>query len=145
VLISWGNQWWQGRVVQAYAEGSVRVTYDGWSSSFDETVPRSRLRLTGEPHVIAADDTPEPASHSNAASGAVTTQRFEIRRYLGTDPDPQPAAERELQSLEGYVHGSLVIDPAGQTISLQVVSGSKAEPRAIIALMRQRLMVRRLR
>lgn len=43
VDIHWGQRWWPGKVLGV--EGSrYRVTYDGWSSSHDETVDATRLR-----------------------------------------------------------------------------------------------------
>ena len=43
VLVEWGGQWWSGAVL--WADGpQVRIHYLGWESSWDEVVPRSRLR-----------------------------------------------------------------------------------------------------
>jgi hypothetical protein len=43
VDIHWGQRWWPGRIV-AVSNGGYRVSYDGWSSSYDETVDAARLR-----------------------------------------------------------------------------------------------------
>jgi hypothetical protein len=37
--------WWAGEVLEAQADGRVKVRYTGWGSHWDEVVPRSRLRL----------------------------------------------------------------------------------------------------
>jgi hypothetical protein len=39
------GHWWAGEVLSLEQDGHVRVHYTGWDSSWDETVPRSRLRL----------------------------------------------------------------------------------------------------
>lgn len=43
VDIHWGQSWWPGRIVAVSARG-YHVSYDGWSSSHDETVDATRLR-----------------------------------------------------------------------------------------------------
>src|SRR5262245_51015292 len=48
IQIEWGGSWWQGSVVQVEDDGRVRISYDGYSSASDETVPRSRLWSPGE-------------------------------------------------------------------------------------------------
>lgn len=45
VLVFQGASWWRGRVLEVFDDGEVKIRYVGWSSSWDETVPRSRLRL----------------------------------------------------------------------------------------------------
>jgi hypothetical protein len=43
VDVYWGSRWWPGRVLNR--DGSrYRITYDGWSSSWDEWVGPDRLR-----------------------------------------------------------------------------------------------------
>lgn len=43
VDIHWGKSWWPGRVLEV-REAGYHITYDGWASSWDETVDASRLR-----------------------------------------------------------------------------------------------------
>ena len=43
VDIHWGQRWWPGRVLAVKGQ-RYHVTYDGWSSTHDETVDASRLR-----------------------------------------------------------------------------------------------------
>jgi len=45
VLVEQGSVWWRGRINQIGDDGNVTIHYVGWESSFDETVPRSRLQL----------------------------------------------------------------------------------------------------
>ena len=47
VQIHWGARWYQGRVVSALPDGTVRVHYQGWSPSADENMGRDRLRIGG--------------------------------------------------------------------------------------------------
>jgi hypothetical protein len=44
VQIHWGSSWWPGRIVSVSGD-RYQITYDGWSSSHDETVDATRLRL----------------------------------------------------------------------------------------------------
>ena len=50
VLILWRGSWWPGRVLETLADG-VRVGYDGYDPSNDETVGLDRLRIAdAQPH-----------------------------------------------------------------------------------------------
>lgn len=44
VLAEWGGAYWEARVLELQKK-NVKITYVGWDTSWDETVPRSRLRL----------------------------------------------------------------------------------------------------
>jgi hypothetical protein len=44
VLADWGGTYWEARVLDLQKK-NVKITYVGWDSSWNETVPRSRLRL----------------------------------------------------------------------------------------------------
>ena len=44
VLIEWNGSWYEGTVVTPGAD-AIRVHYAGWSDSWDEDVPRARLRV----------------------------------------------------------------------------------------------------
>jgi len=50
VQIFWGSSWYPG-VITKRSGGRYLVSYDGWSSSFDEWVDDSRLRFDAEVHV----------------------------------------------------------------------------------------------
>ena len=41
----WDERWWPAEVKKALPDGRVSIHYTGWAASYDETVPRSRLRL----------------------------------------------------------------------------------------------------
>jgi hypothetical protein len=45
VMAQWGNNWWEAEVLAVQPDGRVKVHYTGWDASFDEVVPRERLRL----------------------------------------------------------------------------------------------------
>ncbi|HVX12459.1 MAG TPA: LamG-like jellyroll fold domain-containing protein, partial [Pirellulales bacterium] len=45
VLVEQAGAWWRGRVKSVAADGSVAIHYVGWGSSWDESVPVSRLQL----------------------------------------------------------------------------------------------------
>jgi hypothetical protein len=40
----WGDRWWDATVQRVTDEGEIEVSWDGWSSSWNEIVPPSRLR-----------------------------------------------------------------------------------------------------
>jgi hypothetical protein len=41
----WYGYWWEAEVLAVRDDGKVRVHWTGWDKSWDETVPRSRLRI----------------------------------------------------------------------------------------------------
>lgn len=46
VLVEQGGTWWRGRVTRvSTADNLITIHYVGWESSFDETVPLSRLQI----------------------------------------------------------------------------------------------------
>jgi hypothetical protein len=45
----WAGAWWAAEVLAVQPNGDVRVHYEGWDSAWDETVPRSRLRVNVPP------------------------------------------------------------------------------------------------
>src|SRR2546430_7212749 len=60
VHIEWQGSWFPGEVVQLEDEGNIKIHYEGWDSSWDEVVPRSRLRIGG-PGKNTASARPPPA------------------------------------------------------------------------------------
>lgn len=42
--VEWRGSWWPGKILEAVGPGAWRVTYEGWSSAWDESVGRERLR-----------------------------------------------------------------------------------------------------
>jgi hypothetical protein len=47
--VEWNGTWYEGTVVSVLRNGRVRIHYVGWDDSFDEVVPRKRLRLGAPP------------------------------------------------------------------------------------------------
>ncbi len=45
VRVEWGAGYHDAQVVRVHADGTVLIHYSGWSSMWDETVPRHRIRL----------------------------------------------------------------------------------------------------
>ena len=41
----WSGRWWNATVIAVYADGRVRVHYDGWAASWDEDVTIDRVGL----------------------------------------------------------------------------------------------------
>lgn len=47
VQVDWNGSWYAATVLALTADGGVRIHYEGWADSFDEDVPRSRIRAPG--------------------------------------------------------------------------------------------------
>jgi LSD1 subclass zinc finger protein len=45
VKVLWSGRWWNATVIAVYADGRVRVHYDGWAASWDEDVTLDRVGL----------------------------------------------------------------------------------------------------
>jgi hypothetical protein len=45
VLANWRDIWWRARVVALESADRVRIHYEGWDDTWDETVPRSALQI----------------------------------------------------------------------------------------------------
>ena len=43
--VLWSGRWWNATVIAVYADGRVRVHYDGWAASWDEDVTLDRVGL----------------------------------------------------------------------------------------------------
>ncbi|MBM4067682.1 MAG: hypothetical protein FJ271_01870 [Planctomycetes bacterium] len=48
VLAEQCGAWWRASVLALEDDGTVRIHYEGWDDSWDETVPRRRLQHTAE-------------------------------------------------------------------------------------------------
>src|SRR5947209_18994300 len=47
IQVEWYGSWWPAEVVSLRKDGRVKIHYSGWGSSWDEVVPRSRIRVGG--------------------------------------------------------------------------------------------------
>jgi hypothetical protein len=45
IMIEWNGVWYRGSVVALEPGGTVRIHYDGYSTGYDESVPRSRISV----------------------------------------------------------------------------------------------------
>jgi hypothetical protein len=59
VSVEWNGGWYTGKILELPGADSIRIHYEGYESNWDETVPRSRLRLPAAP--------PQPAEKPEAA------------------------------------------------------------------------------
>lgn len=46
VQVEWGGQWYAARVLAIDPNGAFRIHYEGWSDSWDEAVPFTRIRIS---------------------------------------------------------------------------------------------------
>lgn len=44
VYVKWGGGWYRGTILEAQTANSILIRYDGWEDSYNEVVPRDRLR-----------------------------------------------------------------------------------------------------
>ena len=62
VDIEWKGKWWKGTVIEVKGD-TYRVHYTGWSKSWDEDVPKDRLRKpTGDAAVGKEKEPAAPAA-----------------------------------------------------------------------------------
>jgi hypothetical protein len=59
VSVEWHGGWYPGRILELPAVDGIRIHYEGFDASWDETVPRSRLRRPVAPA--------QPEQNSDAA------------------------------------------------------------------------------
>jgi hypothetical protein len=78
VQIEWGGSWWPGKVLSVEEDGTVRIHYDGYDNSWDENVPRTRLRLPGE--------APTGGGAAQAATNPGPVEADPLRAALSTRP-----------------------------------------------------------
>ncbi len=45
IQIEWLGTWYEGSVLDVHPDGRVRVHYEGWDETYDEDVPRERVRV----------------------------------------------------------------------------------------------------
>ncbi len=55
-------RWYSSHVLSLRADGQIQVHYDGWASSYDEFIPRDRVRVFGPHNVSGTASEPPPVS-----------------------------------------------------------------------------------
>ena len=82
VDVQWSGSWYKARVIGA-EEGKWRITYEGYSSSWDETVGPERIRARTVPvsapassELIAANTTPASSTTASAPAAAQAPTTF---------------------------------------------------------------------
>jgi hypothetical protein len=58
VQVEWNGQWYNARVLVLEPNGAIRIRYDGWSEQWDEAVPTTRIRQSGE--IVRRPPPPRP-------------------------------------------------------------------------------------
>lgn len=98
------DQWLPAEVLELLPRGRVKVNYVGWSSDWDEAVPRSRLRLPAP-----EDRVPSALPDSDAGSSRPRTDPS----YSG--PHPVPSSDRPVTAATPLTAGDVVqVESAGQ-------------------------------
>jgi hypothetical protein len=49
VTAEYRGKWYSARVLAVRSDGRIRITYDGWDSSWDEDVVPARVRPVADP------------------------------------------------------------------------------------------------
>jgi len=110
VEILWSGSWYKGSVIDV-KEKQYKVTYEGWSSSWDEWVGKDRLRLPGTKATPAANKT---ATTTKKEAFAVT-EKVSTPAPTGANP---MAGKWEATVSNGYKGDKLTftVAPDGKTI-----------------------------
>ncbi len=123
--------WWEGaEIIEVQGSGKIKVHYLQSPAAFDKVLPRSEVRLQ-----LPADQIDEEF---------LQTAVIKVLHYFGDGPPDLDAIESEYLMMEGYLPGSLKLDPKSQSVSVQVVRGSDADKNAIFPLIKARASVRRI-
>lgn len=79
LLAEWAGKWLPVEVLEAKADGSVKIHWIGWGAQFDETVARSKLRFSEAPIVVAE---PQPVAVAVPQEVALKLTAEEIDQCL---------------------------------------------------------------
>ncbi len=89
VKVYWKSTWYDGHILSVEGNGKYEISYDGWSSSWDETVTGRRLKKKpGESTATRAADTPKGSYHQGQAVLIEWKRRWwpgRIKAVAGTD------------------------------------------------------------
>jgi hypothetical protein len=120
VQAQWGGSYFQAEVLEVLPDDRVRIHYVGWSTNFDETVPRAKLWIEppdADEQVAAADV--EPGEATSRATGQPPENDETIMRTW-TDSTGKHHVEAEFLELDnGKVRlkrrdGKEVVMPLGR-------------------------------
>ena len=112
VEILWSGSWYKGSVIEV-KESKYKITYEGWSSSWDEWVGKDRLRLPGTKAAPAAAKTTSTQKDTN--TGFAVTEKKGTPAQTGATP---MAGKWEATVTNGYKGDKLTFTVAadGKTI-----------------------------
>jgi len=115
VDVEWKRQWWKATILSVEGEGKYKIHYVGWSSSWDETVPASRVRART---ATAKEGSQKEASNNPGGSNDTLPQADpapavptpapgkEAGPFVGKGGKPPSTEEWTAQTKEVVVHGS---------------------------------------
>ncbi|MGV3658494.1 MAG: Tudor-knot domain-containing protein [Chitinophagaceae bacterium] len=112
VEILWSGSWYKGSVIEV-KDSKYKITYEGWSSSWDEWVGRDRLRLPGTKAAPAAAKTETKPANSKAEFAV--TEKVATPAQTGAHP---AAGKWEATVTNGYKGDKITFTVAadGKTI-----------------------------
>ncbi len=113
VEILWSGSWYKGSVIDV-KEKQYKITYEGWSSSWDEWVGKDRLRLPGTKAAPAAAKTNNNTKTQKSTPLAVT-EKVATTALTGAQP---AAGKWEATVTNGYKGDKITFTVAadGKTI-----------------------------
>lgn len=87
VQVLWNGTYYQGQVLSLVPDGTVRIHYVGWAASWDENIPRARLKIgpivaIGAGAAPAHAALPPPPAAPAAAPGTVPGTAIDARTVL---------------------------------------------------------------
>ena len=112
VEILWSGSWYKGSVIDV-KEAQYKITYEGWSSSWDEWVGKDRLRLPGTKATPAANKT--TSKQTSANTPIAVTEKAAVPAASGANP---AAGKWEATVTNGYKGDKITFTVAadGKTI-----------------------------
>lgn len=111
VEILWSGSWYKGSIIEV-KDKQYKITYEGWSSNWDEWVSKDRLRLPGTKATPAAAAT---KTTTDANTGFAVTEKATAPTQTGAHP---MAGKWEATVTNGYKGDKLTftVAPDGKTI-----------------------------
>lgn len=87
VQVEWRGSWYAAHILAVEPAGTYRIHYDGWSDSWDESVPPARIRVGGAPAAAPPPEATAPAAPAPAAPGTCPDPAGTVPNSGGTaDP-----------------------------------------------------------
>jgi len=91
VQVLWSGSYYQGQIVAADPAGTFKIHYVGWSTGWDESVPRERLKVgpvaavAGAPSAPPPPPPPTPAPAAAGGTPATAATAFTVGQAISVE------------------------------------------------------------